>query len=124
MRAKWLIRIAFLAVTLASGVADADGDRATTEATPPAPSAQAPGEPSAILSIRARALGLAPYPVTPVELEPVKAPTGAGTTRMPSATTEVARGVYLTVMPACIPGVDEPLLPPVSRRAGPPARRR
>ena len=75
------------------------------------------------LAIRALALGFAPLPVTSMEFETVKAPTGAGIDRMPSATTEIARGVYITVMPSCLPGMDDPLRAPVSRRAGVPVRR-
>jgi len=95
----------------------------------PVPAAQTPKavEPGAlILSIRAHALGLVQESPLPQDtrlpgLERMRAPTGEGTSRMPSATTEVARGVYITVMPACIPGVDEPLLPPPYRA---PVRRR
>ena len=64
-----------------------------------------------VLSIRALSVGQTPFAADTGELERVKAPTGAGTSRWPSATTAVGRGVYISVMPACIPGVDEPLLP-------------
>jgi hypothetical protein len=69
-----------------------------------------------VLSIRALSLERTRFTTDTGELERVKAPTGAGTSRWPSATTAVGRGVYLSVMPACIPGVDEPLLPGPRRR--------
>jgi hypothetical protein len=66
------------------------------------------------LSIRSRGLGITAEPPTGTNLgvESARARTGAGTTRWPSAVTELAPGIYLTVEPACIPGVDEPLFPP------------
>jgi hypothetical protein len=72
------------------------------------------------LSIRARSLGLVPDPpgtAPSLGLETMTAPTGAGTTRWPSARTEVARGVYISVEPLCLPGAD-PLWPryPGARR--------
>lgn len=75
------------------------------------------------LSIRARALGVTSEPWTgsSLDLEPQKAPTGAGSTRMPSATAEIGRGIYIGLMPACVPGVDDFRVP--SRRPGRPARR-
>ena len=72
-----------------------------------------------MLSIRALAIGKTPFPESQ-DIDPVKASTGEGTSRWP--TNQVAKGVYISVMPACIPGVDEPLMPPM-RRAGA-ARRR
>jgi hypothetical protein len=75
--------------------------------------AAAPGAGGLDLSIRARSLGVAPEPTgesTTLGLETMHAPTGAGTTRWPSRTTEVARGVYVTVEPLCLPGAD-PLMP-------------
>ena len=77
---------------------------------------QAPSTPSPeselplALSIRALSLGQPSF-IDSGDVERVRAPTGAGTSRWPSATTPIGRGVYLNVMPACIPGVDEPLLP-------------
>jgi hypothetical protein len=73
------------------------------------------------LSIRSRGLGITSEPPTGTNfgVETARPRTGAGTTRWPSAVTELAPGVYLTVEPACIPGVDEPLFPvrrPASRR--------
>lgn len=66
------------------------------------------------LSIRSRGLGITADPPTGTNIgvEPARPRTGAGTTRWPSAVTELAPGVYLTVVPACIPGVDEPLMAP------------
>ena len=54
-------------------------------------------------------------------MERVRASTGAGSSRWPSAVTSVGNGVYLSVMPGCIPGVDEPYWPG-GHRSG--ARRR
>jgi hypothetical protein len=75
------------------------------------------------LSIRARGLGISP--MTPslgnLGLETVKAPTGAGSLRMPSTTEEIAPGVYFTVAPTCLPGEEafggrRTIPPPVRRR--------
>jgi hypothetical protein len=73
------------------------------------------------LSIRARSLGVVPEPTgeaAPLGLETMRAPTGAGSTRWPSRTTEVARGVYVSVEPLCLPGEDGlfPRYPGVRRR--------
>jgi hypothetical protein len=75
--------------------------------------------PSLVLSIRARALGLDSVLESSgsLGLEPARAPTGAGTSRMPPATTEIARGVYVSVTPACLPGVDDLGVRPLSRRS-------
>ena len=77
---------------------------------PPAGSA-ASSAPDALLdlSIRGRALGISADPVTAptLGLAPGRAPTGAGSLRMPSATTQLGRGVYVSVSPTCIPGVDD-----------------
>ena len=73
---------------------------------PPTPADQPPAPLD--LSIRSRALGVetgAPTLDT-LGLGPAKAPTGAGSTRAPSTTTEIGRGVYLTVSPTCYPGED------------------
>jgi hypothetical protein len=85
----------------------------------PASSTDAPTPGSLDLSIRARSLGLVPGATgdTTLGLGTMRAPTGAGTTRWPSA--ELAPGVYLQVAPACLPGED-----PFSARRPPPARRR
>ena len=113
-----------LAMTLVGGAAYAGSDRTTAQSTLPAPStpgAPGQGELALVLSIRALSLGQTPFAETG-EMERVKAPTGAGTSRWPSATTPVGRGVYISVMPACIPGVDEPLWPGTQGRGA--ARRR
>jgi len=115
MRKPWLCALALLALTLLGGLAHAGSGPTTQEGLLPAPSAAGPGELPLIMSIRALSLGQTLFPA-PAEMERVKAPTGAGTSRWPTG--EVGRGVYISVMPACIPGVDEPL-----RRAGS-ARRR
>ena len=75
------------------------------------------------LSIRARALGVTsePWTESSLGLEPQKAPTGAGSTRMPSATAEIGRGIYIGLMPACVPGVDDFRVP--APRPGRPTRR-
>ena len=88
-------------------------------AASPEPDPTRPG--SLDLSIRARSLGLVPpesQGAAALGLEPMKAPTGAGTTRMPSAVTELAPGVYIYVAPACVPGEDplSPRRPGTSRR--------
>jgi hypothetical protein len=77
--------------------------------------------PTLDMSMRGEALGMEVRPPTldTLGLGPVRAPTGSGSVRAPSATTEIGRGVYLTVSPSCIPGVDEPLFParrPTPRR--------
>ncbi|HEY7601920.1 MAG TPA: hypothetical protein VIB60_05395 [Methylomirabilota bacterium] len=107
-----------VAALLVGGVAHAGSDPVKTAATLPAPSAPAPTELPLVLSIRALSIGPAPFEAGS-EMERVKAPTGAGSTRWPTG--EIAKGVYISVMPACIPGVDEPLGP--TRRTLP-ARRR
>lgn len=71
------------------------------------------------LSIRARALGVAPEPqgAATLGLEPMRAPTGAGSMRWPQPVTEVGKGVYISVEPVCLPGADPfPLRPPRPRR--------
>ena len=119
MRARWFLGAAVLGVTVLGGLAHAGNDAAPAPGAGPEPSVS-----SMVLTIRARALGLETAPIgepsNSLGLEPAKAPTGAGSIRMPSATTEVARGVYLTVMPSCQPGVDDlGLSAPVRRRAQP-----
>ena len=120
MQVGWLLGAGIFGVTALGGVAYAGSDL-------PSPSRAAPEPvPSLVLSIRARALGLEAAPMSEASnllgLEPVKAPSGAGSSRMPSATTEIARGVYLTVMPSCLPGVDERGLSPAVRRRAQPLR--
>jgi hypothetical protein len=93
---------------------------ALAHAAPPVQSSD-PGE-RLDLSIRARGLGISPMTPTleNLGLETVKAPTGAGSLRMPSMTEEIAPGVYFTVAPTCLPGEDAAL----GRRAVPPPVRR
>jgi hypothetical protein len=117
MTTRWATAV-LLGATLLGGVAYAGSDPAAGAGTLSAPSTPNPGsELPLVLSIRALSLGQTTFPAAP-EVERVTAPTGAGTTRWPTG--EIAKGVYISVMPACIPGVDEPLGP--ARRV--PARRR
>jgi hypothetical protein len=119
MRAQLRTAVALGAVLL-GGVAHAGSDPAAATGTLPAPSAPSPAsELPLVLSIRALSIGQTSFPQVQ-EVERVTAPTGAGSTRWPTG--EIAKGVYISVMPACIPGVDEPL-GPVNRRTAP-ARRR
>ena len=76
--------------------------------------------PALDMSMRNEALGVEVRPPTldSLGLGTTRVPTGDGSARMPSATTQLGRGVYLTVTPSCIPGVDEPLFP--ARRPVPP----
>ena len=121
MRRQWPFVAVLLVATFLGGAAYAGSDPTTAQGTPPAPSAPAQGELPLVLSIRALSVGQSPF-VDTGEMERVKAPTGAGTSRWPSAATPVGRGVYISVMPACIPGVDEPFWPGTGR--GGAARRR
>jgi hypothetical protein len=124
MAIRSLLLAAIVAVALAGGVAHGGSDPATTTGAIPPPSAPADDGLSLVLSLRALAVGPMPLSIgspdgsTGAEVGRVKAPTGAGSDRWPTG--ELAKGVYISVMPACIPGVDEPLGP--IRRA--PARRR
>jgi hypothetical protein len=112
------VRLAIvLAGTLMTGFAYAGSGPAAVESTVPAPT---PGALPLVLSIRALSIGETPFAETG-EMERVRASTGAGSSRWPSATTSVGNGVYLSVMPGCIPGVDEPYWPGGQR---PGARRR
>lgn len=125
MRAGWIVLGGLLlVVTMAGGPSADDASPAADASAPGAPPSPVP---SLLLSIRVRALGIetapAPELSSSLGLETVKAPTGAGTSRMPSTTTELARGVYLTVMPVCLPGVDEVGFPPAARRRTQPVRR-
>ena len=116
---RWFLWAAMVLVAATmGGVASAGSDPTTAAGTLPAPSAAGPSDASLLLSIRSLAVSPTTF-TAPAEVERVTAPTGAGTTRWPSATTPVGRGVYISVMPACIPGVDEPLWPAPHR-----ARRR
>ena len=115
------VRVAVvLAGTLVAGLAYAGSGPAAVESTLPAPAAPTPGALPLVLSIRALSIGETPFAETG-EMERVRASTGAGSSRWPSAVTSVGNGVYLSVMPGCIPGVDEPYWPG-GHRSG--ARRR
>ena len=123
MRIRSLFAAVIVAGTFVGGVAYGGSDPATTTGALPPPSAPAPDGLSLVLSLRALAVGSLPLSIGPTdgtgsEVGRVKAPTGAGTDRWPTG--ELGKGVYISVMPACIPGVDEPIGP--ARRA--PARRR
>jgi hypothetical protein len=121
MRRQWLFVAALLVGILVGWAAYAGSDPTTAQGTLPTPSAPGQGEMPLVLSIRALSLGQTPF-VDSGEMERVRASTGAGTSRWPSATTPIGRGVYISVMPACIPGVDEPLWPGTQRPGA--ARRR
>jgi hypothetical protein len=110
MRRQWWVAAGFVAATLTAGAAYADGTPATTEGARSAPDAPGQGELPLVLSIRALSLGQTPLTESG-DVERVRASNGAGTSRWPSAATPVGRGVYISVMPSCIPGVDEPLWP-------------
>ena len=115
MRHQWLRVAALLAGTLLGGVAYAGSDPTAVEGTVAAPSAPIQGQLPLVLSIRALSVTDTPFTDTG-EMERVRASTGAGTSRWPAATTSVGHGVYLSVMPGCIPGVDEPFWPGSQRR--------
>src|SRR5262245_58187211 len=114
MRRFWRVALGLVAVGLAAS-AYAGNPPATSESTSSAPAVAPQDQVPMALSIRALSLGQPAFTDTG-DLERVRASTGAGTSRWPSATTHVGRGVYISVMPGCIPGVDEPALPGTSRR--------
>jgi hypothetical protein len=109
-------------LTLALAIGTALLATAGLAAAAPPGQATDPGE-RLDLSIRARGLGISPMTPTieNLGLESAKAPTGAGSLRMPSTTEEIAPGVYFTVAPTCLPGEDLPL---GRRNVPPPTRRR
>ena len=109
MRKRWLFAVLLVAPVLVGGVALADSDPTTS------PTARTQADVPLVLSIRALSLQAPLAETGNVDVERVKAPTGSGTSRWPSASTPLGRGVYLSVMPACIPGVDEPLWPGTQR---------
>ncbi len=115
MRRQWMLVAVLLAVPLLGGAAYAGSDPAVVQGTVPAPSAPIQSEVPLVLSIRALSLGQTLFTETG-QMERVRASTGAGTSRWPQATTSVGRGVYISVMPGCIPGIDEPLRPGPRRR--------
>jgi hypothetical protein len=110
MRREWIFLAALLAAVLWGGPAYAGSEPAATPSTTPSANAPAQGDAPLLLSIRAMSLSQTPFGDTG-DMDRVKASNGAGTNRWPNASTPLARGVYITVMPACIPGVDEPLFP-------------
>ena len=120
MRRGWAFLTTLLAAGLWAGAAYAGGDPATPS-TPPTAGAPAQGELPLVLSIRAMSINQAPFGDTG-DMDRVKASNGSGTNRWPSPTTPLARGVYISVLPSCIPGVDEPLFPSAPRSSA--ARRR
>ena len=110
MRSVWLA-VAVVAITLGvAGSLYAGSDPTTTQGTLPPPATGAQPEVPLVLSIRALSVGKPTFTDTG-DLERVRASTGAGTSTWPPASTQVGRGVYISVMPGCIPGVDEPYLP-------------
>lgn len=68
----------------------------------------APGPGTLDLSIRARALGIVPEPhaASTLDLEPMRAPLGEGTSRMPRAATGRERGLSLGVVVCDPDGVE------------------
>jgi hypothetical protein len=115
MSKLWLaIAVGFGAV-LVSGPGYAGSDPATTQGTLPPPVGTPPTDAPLVLSIRS--LSVTPTTFTDGgQLERVTAPTGSGTSTWPAAATHIGRGVYISVTPGCIPGVDEPLWPGAARR--------
>jgi hypothetical protein len=105
-----------LALAAALALTGLAGAAHGTDGTP----APQSGPPTSTLdmTIRARALGLTdPMPLTPpsIEFEAQRAPTGAGTSRWPSARSDLGKGITIEMAPICIPGVDEPYFPPRAR---------
>jgi hypothetical protein len=102
---SWLFGLASIAVLLASA-----GAAVAAPGTEPAPliPPDAASSGGLDLSVRARALGVAPDPhaASSLGLEPMKAPTGAGSSHWPRPVTELSRGVYISVDPLCLPGAD------------------
>jgi len=115
MSSKWLAIAMGLGALLMSEPSFAGSDPATNLGTlPPPVSAPSPDTPM-VLSIRS--LSVSPMTFTDGgQLERVTAPTGAGTSSWPAASTRIGNGVYLSVSPGCIPGVDEPFAPGPTRR--------
>src|SRR5262245_46295759 len=114
MRRLWWLGVGLLSVVVVAGQAYA-GNPPATEGTGTAPADETQGQVPMALSIRALSLGQPAFTDTG-DLERVRASSGSGTSRWPAASTQIGRGVYISVMPGCIPGVDEPLLPGNSRR--------
>ena len=126
MRWGWRFPAVVLGAALWVGTAQAGGDpAASAPATTPGPSpvtsvpAQAPVP--LILSIREMSVSGTPFGDTG-DLDKVKSTNGSGKSSWPSPNVPVARGVYFSFTPACIPGVDEPYFPGARRPSA--ARRR
>jgi hypothetical protein len=114
MQRGWTLLTVLLAAALWAGPVRAGSDptaTAPTAAPDTAPAANPPaqGPVPLILSIREMSMG-APFADTG-DLDKVKSSNGGGTSRWPSPNTPIARGVYFSFSPSCIPGVDEPLVP-------------
>ncbi|MBI2468953.1 MAG: hypothetical protein HYV62_14260, partial [Candidatus Rokubacteria bacterium] len=94
----------FYGAGLVAGLLLAGAPAHAQDATPPAATG------GLDLSIRARALGIVPDAGTSgagtLGLEPMRAPTGAGATRMPQAASGRERGVYVGVVVCDPDGVD------------------
>ncbi len=115
MTQKWLAIAVGLGALLVSGPSYAGSDPATAQGTLPPPVAAPTPDTPMVLSIRS--LSVSPMNFTDGgQVERVTAPTGAGTSRWPAASTRIGNGVYISVTPGCIPGVDEPLWPGAARR--------
>jgi hypothetical protein len=124
MRRQWVVLAGVLATALWGGAAHAGSEPAATPSAPPsasAPNAPAQGDAPLLLSIRAMSISQTPFGDTG-DVDRVKPSNGGGTSRWPSNSTPLARGVYISVSPTCIPGVDEPFFPGASRPSA--ARRR
>jgi hypothetical protein len=115
MRRRWVFLPVLLAATLWGGALYAGSEPAATPSTPPTASAPpAQGELPLVLSIRAMSLNPTTLGDTG-DIDRVKQQNGGGTTRWPSPNTPIARGVYFSMSPSCIPGVDEPFFPGTQR---------
>jgi len=98
---RWAVIFGGLGLVLVGGSAGAG----------PAPDASTPaGQTTTPLDLSIRSAPLGVETLTPtldsLGLGPMRAPTGGGSTRAPSTTTQIGRGVYLTVDPNCYPGED------------------
>ena len=123
---RWSILAVLLGAALWAGRADAGSEPAattpaSTPGTPPATSPPAQGPLPLILSIREMSMSGASL-VDTGDLDKVKSTNGSGTSSWPSPNVPVARGVYFSFSPSCIPGVDEPYFPGAQRPSA--ARRR
>src|SRR5262245_34024799 len=110
MRREWAFLVVLLASTLWGGAARAGNEPAPAPSTPPPANTSGDGDRPLDLSIRSLSVSQPSFTDTG-DLDRVKQLNGGGTSRWPSPTTPIARGVYISVSPACIPGVDEPFFP-------------